>query len=154
MIYVDRCTICKKLSCKFIRCPDCGKHLTPCMLEVHGCMETKSKTPPKAPTKTKRPSIKFSHHYAKLRAVEPEMAATLLDVLIVRIETLSPAFLDYDTDDGMFKLPKKGEFMMLMFEGSRGLLTTLRSSWRQSKVAYYQKLIGQDFDIVIAPPEE
>jgi hypothetical protein len=96
------------------------------------------------------PSIKFSHRYAKLRAAEPEMKAKLLLVCLVDLSEISPEFLAYDTDDGLYKLPKRGAYMMLIFEGSRGLFTTLRSNWPPHKLDYYQSKIGQTFDLIIA----
>lgn len=99
----------------------------------------------------KNPSIKFSHHYAKLRACEPEMKATLILVLVVKLEELPKTFIDYDTDDGVYKLPKKGEYMMLFFEGSRGLITTMRRAYPLTKVDYYNGMIGKTFDIIISP---
>ena len=75
------------------------------------------------------PTIKFSHHYAKLRAAEPEMKATLIQVLPIDLGDLSAEFLAYDTDNGLFKLPKRGKYLMLISEGSHGLFTTLRAAY-------------------------
>lgn len=94
-------------------------------------------------------TIKFSHHYAKLRVVSPTYKATLIEVLPVKLENLLPTFLDYDTDDGLYKLPKRGNYLMLIFEGNHGLFTTLRPAFPQRKVAYYLQAVGEEFEILI-----
>jgi hypothetical protein len=66
--------------------------------------------------------IKFSHNYWKLPPAEGY--ALLLEVLEVKLENLSRAFINYDTmymengKDGYYKLPKKGDYLLLIFNQS------------------------------------
>lgn len=93
--------------------------------------------------------IKFSHRYSKLlNNLEYITMATLLDVVKLNIEGMSKEFLDYDTDSGCFQLPKKGEFMMLIFKkyGTNHLFTTLRRH-TPDKYIYYHGAIGKVFDV-------
>lgn len=76
------------------------------------------------------------------------MRARLLDVIPIELRTLSPEFLEYDTDN-VFELPRTGKYLMLLLEGSRGLFTTLRAAWPPHKENYYRKLIGSTFRIEI-----
>ncbi len=96
------------------------------------------------------PSIKFSHAYPKLRAAEPTKTGTLLDVLNVRLEDLSPAFLEYDTthQDGRYDLPKKGEYMLLLFAGPGGIFPTLRRRTPE-KERYYRSCVGEAFEVAL-----
>jgi len=75
--------------------------------------------------------------------------ATLLEVIPVRLENLSAEFLNYDTDGGRFKLPKRGEYLLLIFRGYTGLFPTLRAAWPSSKLKYYRDSIGEEFEIEI-----
>jgi hypothetical protein len=98
--------------------------------------------------------IKFSHKYHKLlvpgATAEYIETAILLDVVPINLEDVSKAFLDYDTDAGLFELPKSGIYMMLIFckERSWDLFTTLRR-WTPDKQTYYRSGIGKIFDIEI-----
>lgn len=106
--------------------------------------------------------IKFSHLYRKVLDQHNDgiESAKLLDVLIVELSELSAAFLDYDTECGKFKLPKRGKYMMLILEKphedwvcASDLLTTLRR-WTPEKERYYRGLIGQVLDVeYVSPPE-
>lgn len=104
-------------------------------------------------------TIKFSHAYSKL--LMPDGAyvqwARLLDVLDIDLGGMSKAFLDYDTDEGTFTLPKSGEFLMLVFQKydtvtwkGTNLFTTLRRSTPQKR-AYYRSEIGRVFDVKVSP---
>lgn len=102
------------------------------------------------------PKITFSHLYPKLDvaldltpATEPP-TATLLEVLPVRLEKLSDPFLLWDTDNGLYELPKKGKYLLLLFRGQRGLFPTLRR-WTQPKENYYILQLGKKFDVIITP---
>ena len=96
--------------------------------------------------------IKFSHRYQKL--INPDgrccRKLRLLEVIPRLLEDSSKAFLDYDTDDGLYKLPKDGSYMILLFEkenyGARGrnLLTTIRI-YNREKYRYYESKIGEIF---------
>lgn len=111
----------------------------------------------------KVPKIKFSHLYSKLRDggnSYPIQRATLLQVVPIEISTLSRQFIDYDTDNGKYKLPFKGWYLMLIFQKPGGdLFTTLRSQysyekWRGKEInkhPYYEGLVGKEFDVVITP---
>ena len=98
------------------------------------------------------PTIKFSHQYGKLYyAGTPCKFATLLIVLVVQLETLHKSFTDYDTDKGLFKLPAKGDYLMLIFQKNKhhpNLFTTLRRHTPE-KYKYYSALTGQLFNIKI-----
>ena len=96
--------------------------------------------------------IKFSHKYSKLMTGVQNIGFCqklyLLDVINVKLEDLSKSFLDYDTDEGTFALPKKGDYMMLLFkkETTIHLLTTLRRR-TPDKEKYYRSAIGQWFNV-------
>lgn len=101
------------------------------------------------------PRIKFSHNYGKLLDWddEPVTKARLLFVNMIDLEELHRCFLDYDTDNGKYKLPKKGAYLMLLFEKvmrhtpkQRHLFTTLRR-YTLEKLRYYQGLVGQEVDV-------
>lgn len=102
-------------------------------------------------------TIKFSHEYYKLKewptygGVQPVpfSSAILLDVIPVRLEDLSPAFLDWDTE-GLYKLPEAGYYLLLLFAPPycNQLFTTLRRD-TEEKFAYYKNRIGQEFTIII-----
>lgn len=102
------------------------------------------------------PTIKFSHIYRKLldshNDVIPE--ATLLEVINVQLENFSQCFLEYDTDN-VYKLPKKGLYLMLIFEKpkesyvtDRNIFTTLRR-YTHKKENYYKNNIGKTFQVVV-----
>ncbi len=85
----------------------------------------------------------------------------LLDVVDISLAGMSPEFLSYDTDHGTFPLPKKGEYLMLIFlklfrpyDGSVGtnLFTTLRRS-TPKKREYYRNENGKVFDVVFVEGE-
>lgn len=96
-----------------------------------------------------KPVIKFSRKFAKIRGVT---RAKLVAVLDVKIEELPLAFLEYDTDGGMYdRLPKKGEFLMLMFtkgDSRENLFTTLRRSTPEKR-RYYRNQIAREFDLLV-----
>jgi hypothetical protein len=105
-------------------------------------------------------NISFSHKYYKLwhHGTGSKVGgafiteAVLLDVFIVNIEECSKAFLDYDTDDGLFELPKKGKYMVLLFKkfGMPDLFTTIRR-WTPEKEKWYRSGIGNTFDVKFKP---
>ena len=103
------------------------------------------------------PKIQFSHIYPKLLdshndAIE---SAKLIHMGKIKLKDLHPSFLFYDTHNGEHKLPKKGEFLMLIFLkpyesyiSEQNLFTTLRR-YTPAKEGYYSKKIGQEFEVVI-----
>jgi hypothetical protein len=98
--------------------------------------------------------IKFSHKYRKVLDENGNCVdrVKLLEVVNVKLEELSPVFLNYDTDFGKFKLPKSGKYMMLIFvkpsknAGAFNLFTTLRR-WTEEKERYYRGAIGVVFNV-------
>jgi hypothetical protein len=101
------------------------------------------------------PKIKFSHRYSKLIRTESSKngylvkEAKLLEVISVLIKNISKEFLDYDTDDGKYELPKKGNFLMLIFQKSKYDIFTTMRRYTPEKYVYYKLKIGQVFDIEI-----
>lgn len=102
-------------------------------------------------------NIKFSYLYDKLLNEHNDCIdnAILIEVLNVNLESLSASFIEYDTNCGIFKLPKKGKYLMLIFLKqkenyicSNDLFTTLRR-WTEDKEKYYRESIGTTFDIII-----
>lgn len=99
--------------------------------------------------------IRFSHEYNKLHVVNSGSfvcrQATLLDVVPVKLENLSDKLIAFDTDNGAFELPKKGEYLMLIFQKSKfDILTTIRRSTPE-KYDYYKKAIGETFKVEVKP---
>ena len=90
-------------------------------------------------------TIKFSHQYGKLNGMGKQ--AVLLDVLTIKLEEMSKVFLDFDTDNGLFPLPKRGNYLLLLFKGDAGIFPTLRAAFPGTKVDYYRKAIGETFEI-------
>jgi hypothetical protein len=99
-----------------------------------------------------KPKIKFSHKYYKLPL--NLQTATLLEVISCEVGDLSRPFLEYDTAypflDGTsyYELPKKGTVLVLIFLAGWAFTTIRR--WTPEKEAYYRKLIGKEFEIVIS----
>lgn len=100
-------------------------------------------------------SINFSHTYQKIldRHNDVIESAKLLQVIPVKLEELSDVFKNYDTDNGMYKLPRSGEYLMLIFLKNPksymtdlNLFTTLRRSTPE-KLKYYTSCIGEVFEI-------
>jgi hypothetical protein len=104
-------------------------------------------------------TIKFSHWYLKMpRGFEH---STLLEVLPVKLEDLSPAFLYYDTtyldggEEKQYPLPTKGDYMILLLQAGSGngqIFTTIRSqvgAYGRPKLAYYKRHIGEMVDCVV-----
>ena len=102
-------------------------------------------------------AIKFSHAYQKLLDSHNDVieTATLLQVISIDLADLSQCFLDYDTDNGVYKLPAKGKYLMLIFLKEHedyttdlNLFTTLRRQ-TPAKEAFYQSQIGRVFEIIV-----
>lgn len=96
--------------------------------------------------------IKFSHRYQKM---PPGFERSqLLEVLIADKNDLSEPFKNYDTfyHTGFYELPK-GKLLILLLRTQSGryansLWTTIRR-WTPEKEAYYHKMRGEIFDVVI-----
>jgi hypothetical protein len=106
------------------------------------------------------PIIKFSHNYEKLKmhGMHGEIlyptVSVLLDVLNVNLETISAHFLDYDTDNGKYELPKSGPYLMLIFQKpDKNIFTTLRR-FTTDKLLYYRSHIGHTFQVELTEKAE
>lgn len=96
--------------------------------------------------------IKFSHRYQKMpHGFE---RSQLLEVLIADKNDLSESFKNYDTfyHQGFYELPK-GKLLILLLRSQSShypdsLWTTVRR-WTPEKEAYYRRMRGEVFDIVI-----
>jgi hypothetical protein len=105
--------------------------------------------------------IKFSHAYKKLLGTDgqPIKTAKLLLVLTVPMESLSDAkeFIDYDTDNGKYKITFSTFYLLLIFQKPSGdLFTTVRPQFGRfgSKKMYYESLVGKDIQIVLNEPSD
>lgn len=101
--------------------------------------------------------IKFSHDYYKLQ--NQGSKAMLVAAMPYRIDDKTPAdFIDYNTwyyADKYFYL-KPGDYVLLLFLGSNGVFTTIRSRKGRygDKLEYYSQHIGEEFEIVIAKEDK
>ncbi|MCE7856890.1 MAG: hypothetical protein DYG97_10150 [Ignavibacteria bacterium CHB3] len=97
-------------------------------------------------------TIKFSHKYEKLRGLKSGDQIKLLQVLNIKLELLTNSFITYDTD-GVYPLPKRGEYLMLIFEKGHGdIFTTLRR-FTPDKNEYYKCHQGEFFNVIINESE-
>ena len=105
--------------------------------------------------------IKFSHIYHKLLDSHNDAVdtATLLHVQIIELAETHPAFISYDTDDGKYKLPDKGKYLMLLFlkphesyTTDKNIFTTLRR-YTPEKYRYYMEQRGKVFNIIVESKE-
>jgi hypothetical protein len=103
------------------------------------------------------PQIKFSHKYQKILNSHNDVieTATLLQVSIINLEDLSKEFLNYDTDNGVYELPKRGKYLMLIFLKEHedyttdlNLFTTLRRHTPE-KHKFYMSQIGKVFKVMV-----
>jgi len=103
------------------------------------------------------PQIKFSHKYQKILNSHNDVieTATLLQVSIINLEDLSKEFLNYDTDNGVYELPKRGKYLMLIFLKEHedyttdlNLFTTLRRHTPE-KHSFYMSQIGKVFNVKV-----
>lgn len=96
--------------------------------------------------------IKFTHTYAKLLGKDdkPITYAKLLDVIPRRMEDVSSELIAWDTDQGTYQLPKKGQYLMLVFmkPGKKDTFSTFRR-YTPAKEEYYRKAMGEIFYIEI-----
>ena len=79
----------------------------------------------------------------------PITQAKLLEAIQVRLEDLSPVFLAYDTDNGKYKLPVQGLYIMLIFEKKNSNIFTTIRRFTPQKYEYYQSKRGKMFKIEI-----
>ncbi len=101
--------------------------------------------------------IKFSHIYQKLLDSHNDAVdtATLLHVNIIELSEAHQSFIAYDTDDGKYKLPDKGKYLMLLFlkphesyVTDKNIFTTLRR-YTPEKHRYYMEQRDKVFNIVL-----
>lgn len=100
--------------------------------------------------------IKFSHKYEKMP--EDTNNTRLLEVFKTHYNNLSRHFVVYDTEYlcGYYELPKTELLVLILIsseENASGglnehLWTTIRR-WTPEKEAYYRRMRGEIFDIVI-----
>lgn len=98
--------------------------------------------------------IKFSHHYLKLCTRKPIKEAQLVEAIKVDLKNLSKTFLDYDTDEGLFVLPKEGKFFMLIFKTDNGHVFTTLRKFNKKTTEKYKNNIGEWFKINILHPHQ
>ena len=96
-------------------------------------------------------TIKFSRHYEKHKLANAQDGdhVQLLAALTVHLQDLHRSFLDYDTDAGEFKIPRTGNYILLLFRARGGIFPTLRSCWPREKQAYYERNVGEYFQLQI-----
>lgn len=103
--------------------------------------------------------IKFSHAYKKLLDDHGKVIphAKLLFALVTELACFPKCFRDYDTQDGLYKLPKTGSYIILTFQKpssvnlhgpAENLFTTIRR-YTPSKAEYYKDAIGENFIIEV-----
>ena len=103
--------------------------------------------------------LKFSHMYLKLPPNWEGKKATLLFVREIELERQMWCFLDYDTaytegtkgkeNFGNYPLPKKGKYLLGLFDCEGTVFTALRRSTPQ-KLRYYGDCIDLEFELVRA----
>jgi len=100
--------------------------------------------------KPKLNKIKFSHNYAKLLFIDFHEPVQLIEVFQIRKETMSQAFIDYDTKYNCrtyYELTP-GMKIVLIFRQRHHIFTTIRSCIPKKYINYIQ-LRGSLFDIVL-----
>lgn len=97
-------------------------------------------------------NIAFSYPFPKLygRDESPVTLCRLLQVIEVDLADLTQEFINYDTHDGTYQLPKRGKYLLLILQKPSGvdLFTTLRRSTPQ-KLEYYKRMVGEKLDVVL-----
>lgn len=96
-------------------------------------------------------TIKFSYPFKKLAANSGLIEqALLLQVIQIDLSDITQEMRDYDTDFGVYPLPKKGAYLLLLFmkQNGGGCFTTLRRE-TPSKLEYYKSLQGSWFTIIV-----
>lgn len=75
----------------------------------------------------------------------------MLQVIKLDLCDITQELRDYDTDFGVYPLPKTGAYLMLLFmkPNGGGLFTTLRRETPQ-KLEYYQSQQGNWFELQIS----
>lgn len=95
--------------------------------------------------------IKFAHPYKKLDVCDGR--ARLLYVEEVRLRELSKSFLDYDTE-GLYSFPTgKDKYLLMIFQGERGIFTTVRATHAE-KTRHFQRAVGEQFEVKVNTPKK
>lgn len=99
--------------------------------------------------------IKFEHEFRKLLDGNGQLIthATLLEVVPVRLETLSEDFIEYNTE-GKYALPRTGQYLLLIFQkqasymfAATNVFTTLQKD-KQANRERYMGMKGRTFEVV------
>jgi hypothetical protein len=96
--------------------------------------------------------IKFSKEYRKLPPDANGRLARLLFVHKIKLENQSEWFVKYDTesiDGSHYELPKKGDYLFLLYELTDGTMFTTMRRWTVEKEKYYRSLEGQFLEVVV-----
>ena len=98
--------------------------------------------------------IKFSHTYDKFKGLGIDKPVTLIDLVVVHKDSLSPHFIDYDTkyynDGTKHNCPlKSNELLLLFFKDYNGKLFTALKYRNAEKEAYYYSNIGNSFKVIV-----
>ncbi|HEB37463.1 MAG TPA: hypothetical protein ENI14_02235 [Thermoplasmatales archaeon] len=93
--------------------------------------------------------IYFSHSYDKLKYENGRLclSAKLIEAIPVNLQDLSNEFLEYDTE-GLFRLPKKGKYIMLLFFKRKGNIFPTLRPYTEERYKYYKSNVGRVFDII------
>ena len=100
-------------------------------------------------------TIKFGHKYQKFSYGDGNLPgfAKLIEVFSIKLEEISPLLIQYDTEtqDGRnYRLPAKGEYLLLIFQvNPRHIFTTMRREY-PSKKKYYKNSIGEVFRLEVS----
>jgi hypothetical protein len=119
----------------------------------HGCILVRTIGKIKKGVTMKYKPIKFSKKYKKLPSDANGRLARLLFVHKINLENQSEWLLKYDTEsvDGThYELPKKGEYLFLLFELTDGTMFTTMRRWTLEKEKYYHTMEDKFLEIVIA----
>lgn len=103
--------------------------------------------------------IKFSHLYNKLRGIDLSKPVKLIDLILIRGDSISKDFIEYDTEywhDGIKKnypLNLSVEHILLFFKDDKGLLFTTIRRKTDRKLEYYKSNLGKLFQLEIKKVE-
>ena len=94
------------------------------------------------------PDIKFSNNYPKLWNQE---TAELIAIKKLEGRKLHKDLIEYDTKqvDGSYYHLYQDELIQLIFIGDKGIPFCTLRRYIDSKWKYYEKLVGEEFNVVI-----
>lgn len=94
------------------------------------------------------PKIKFSHNYSKLWNQETAVLVAIKEIIIDKDTNKDLIEYDTKTSNGEYFPLKNGKYIQLFFVGNKGIpFCTIRSAYPPTKISYYKKMIGKNFDI-------